>query len=88
MEPTITRMYPSGPYRLFSETRFLGAVPYKDSVREGFAGPYICAVCQQQAREVLVSGHEWVCRGCVTSGERKRDARGSSLKATRTAGRP
>jgi hypothetical protein len=84
MEPTITRMYPSGPYRLFSETRFLGAVPYKDAVREGFAGPYVCAVCQQQVREVVVAAGEWVCGGCVTSGQRKRDNRGSMLRATRT----
>jgi hypothetical protein len=45
MEPTITRMYPSGPYRLFSEERFLGGVPYRDSVREGFVGAFICGVC-------------------------------------------
>jgi hypothetical protein len=87
IEPQVTRMYVGGPYRLFSEERFLGGVPYRDGERQGFAGAFICAVCQQHAREVLVSGHEWVCRGCVASGEGKRDARGSTLKATRTAGR-
>jgi hypothetical protein len=87
-EPQVIRMYPNGPYRLFSEDRFLGGVPYRDGERQGFVGAFICAVCQHQVREVLVAAGEWVCRGCVASGQRKRDARGSALRATRTARRP
>jgi hypothetical protein len=85
MEPTITRMYSNGPYRLFSEERFLGGVSYRDSVRQGFVGAFVCELCQRQAREVIVAGNEWVCRRCVQSGQRVRDARGSTLKGTRTA---
>jgi hypothetical protein len=83
-EPTITRMYPNGPLRLFSEERFLGGVSYRDSVRQGFVGPFICEVCQQQTREVIVAAQQWVCRGCVASGQQRRDARGGTLKGTRS----
>jgi hypothetical protein len=84
-EPTITRMYPNGPLRLFSEERFLGGVPYADSERRGYAGSYVCEICQRQARELIVASQQWVCRSCVVSGQQRRDTRDSSLKATRTA---
>jgi len=59
MEPQVIRMYPNGPYRLFSEERFLGAVPYRDSVRQGFVGAFVCELCQKQVRDVLVAANQW-----------------------------
>ena len=61
-EPKVIQMYANGPYRLFSETRFLGATPYRDSVRQGYVGAFTCELCQQQAREVLVTRGQWICR--------------------------
>jgi hypothetical protein len=84
MEPEVIRTYPNGPRRVFSEQRFPGGVPYRDAVHEGFAGLYVCELCQQQAHQLVVSAGQWVCRGCQTSGQRNRDARSSALKATRT----
>jgi hypothetical protein len=84
-QPQIIRMYPSGPYRLFSEERFLGGTPYADGVRRGFIGSFICGLCQEQARELIVAAGEWICRGCLTSAQQNRDARNIARKATRTA---
>jgi hypothetical protein len=84
-EPQITRMYPNGPLRLFGEQPFLGGRPYKDAEREGFIGEgYVCELCQQRVPEVVVGRGSWCCRGCQTSGQRIRDERGSTMKATRT----
>ena len=85
MEPQVIRMYPNGPYRLFSLERFLGGVPYRDGVRQGFVGAFVCELCQQPTREVMVGAGQWICRGCVSSGQRNRDARAIGRKATRTA---
>jgi len=79
-------MYAGGPLRLFSEERFLGGRPYADAVRQGFVGPFVCSTCQGQVREVVVAAGEWVCRGCVASGQQRRDERGSMLRATRRTG--
>jgi hypothetical protein len=84
-EPKITRMYRGGPFRLFSEERFLGGTPYADSLRKGYAGQFVCEVCQSEVRELIVNAQQWVCRGCQGSGQQKRDARGGTLKGTRTA---
>jgi hypothetical protein len=84
-EPVAIRMYPHGPLRLFSEERFLGGVPYKDSTREGFAGRFVCELCQQQAREVVVSAGAWICHSCISSSRQKRDSRSIGLRATRTS---
>jgi hypothetical protein len=83
MEPTITRMYPSGPYRLFSEERFSGAVPYADSVRRGYAGKYVCELCQSSVRDVIITAGQWICRNCVRCQQQRRDTRATALKKTR-----
>jgi hypothetical protein len=85
MEPVITRMYASGPLRRFSSEKFLGGLPYCDAERKGFvASGFICELCQQEAREVVMAGQQWICRTCQTSGQRNRDQRSSAMKATRT----
>jgi hypothetical protein len=83
MEPEVIRTFPNGPRRLFSEQRFPGGVPYKDAGHEGFAGLYVCELCQTQAHQLVATRGQWICRWCQTSGQRNRDARSSAMKATR-----
>jgi hypothetical protein len=71
MEPEIIRMYNGGPLRLFSQDRFLGGVPYRDSIRTGFAGNYICSTCRRHTPWVIATSGEWVCRSCVLSMQRQ-----------------
>jgi hypothetical protein len=84
MEPQVIRMYPNGPRRWFCEQPFLGGRPYSDALRKGFAGRYVCEVCQSDVSELTVAAQQWVCRSCVASGQQRRDSRGSTMKATRT----
>ena len=50
-----TQLYPGGPVRLFSTTRFQGqgSIPYSDGKRKGFIGLYLCTACGGPTLRVL-----------------------------------
>jgi len=71
--PQPTRMYYGGPIRMFSSERFLGAVPYSGGDLKGYAGLFVCGVCQARTPQVITRGHEWVCKPCAYSREHERN---------------
>jgi hypothetical protein len=80
MAPRPTQLYPGGPVRLFSTTRFQGqgSIPYSDGKRKGFIGLYLCTACGGPTLRVLAGANQWRCLLCVTrcgwgAGARRRD---------------
>jgi hypothetical protein len=70
-EPRVTQMYSGGPYRLFATEPFLGGTPYHGGHLHGYAGLFVCSLCQARVVRVLLSEHTWVCRDCESAARRE-----------------
>ena len=54
----------AGPLRIFSETCFLGSMSYERSMRNGWAGSYVCEHCLAVCDGVYRVGEKWLCAAC------------------------
>jgi hypothetical protein len=57
----VKRMWPGGPLRQFSPTRFSGSIPMDGG---GHVGSYVCDVCGNVVAGVYEYPGGWRCAGC------------------------